>query len=73
MKQYRIGDFAEQMGVSIDFIKYDEEKGLIKSWKDPKNRYHYYPFMRMECINKKQNRRCFERKRLEGGSYYIKP
>lgn len=45
MKQYRIGDFAEQMGVSIDFIKYYEEKGVIHSWQDPKNRYHYYPFV----------------------------
>lgn len=50
MKQYRIGDFAEQMGVSIDFIKYYEEKGLIKSWKDPKNRYHYYPFNQASTV-----------------------
>ena len=50
MKQYRIGDFAEQMGVSIDFIKYYEEKGLIKSWKDPKNRYHYYPFNQSSTV-----------------------
>ncbi len=40
--QYRIGDFAEQMGVSIDFIKYYEEKGLITSRQDANNRYHYY-------------------------------
>jgi len=50
MKQYRIGDFAEQMGVSIDFIKYYEEKGLLSSWKDPKNRYHYYPFHQASTV-----------------------
>jgi len=50
MKQYRIGDFAEQMGVSIDFIKYYEEKGLIKSWQDPKNRYHYFPFNQSSTV-----------------------
>lgn len=50
MKRYRIGDFARQMGVSVDFIKYYEENGLITSYQDPQNHYHYYDFSQSQCV-----------------------
>lgn len=50
MKRYRIGDFAKQMGVSVDFIKYYEENGLITSFQDPQNHYHYYDFSQSQCV-----------------------
>lgn len=50
MRRYRIGDFAKQMGVSVDFIKYYEENGLIASVQDPQNHYHYYDFSQSQCV-----------------------
>ena len=64
MKRYRIGDFARQMGVSIDFIKYYEENGLITSFQDPENRYHYYDFS--------QSQRVMQIQYLRGLGYGVK-
>jgi len=50
MKRYRIGEFAKQMGVSLDFIKYYEQAGLIQSTKDPKNHYHYFDFSQSKIV-----------------------
>lgn len=50
MKRYRIGEFAKQMGVSLDFIKYYEEAGVIRSVQDPHNRYHYYDFSQSKLV-----------------------
>lgn len=50
MKRYRIGEFAKQMGVSIDFIKYYESEGVIRSVQDPHNRYHYYDFSQSKLV-----------------------
>ena len=36
MKRYRIGELAKMMCVSLDFIRFYEEKGLIEAWVDPK-------------------------------------
>lgn len=51
MKRYRIGEFARQMGVSLDFIKYYEKEGLIHSVQDPANRYHYYDFSQSKIVS----------------------
>lgn len=59
MKQYRIGEFAKQMGVSIDFIRYYEEAGLIRSTQDPANHYHYYDFSQSKLIHLIQYFRTF--------------
>lgn len=59
MKQYRIGEFAKQMGVSIDFIKYYESEGVIRSVQDPRNRYHYYDFNQSKLVQMIQYYRSF--------------
>ena len=38
------------MCVSLDFIRFYEEKGLIEAWVDPKNNYHYYDVSQSEMI-----------------------
>ena len=52
MKKYRIGQFAKMMCVSLDFIRFYEEKGLIMSTVDADNHYHYYDISQAEIINK---------------------
>lgn len=59
MKRYRIGEFAKQMGVSIDFIKYYESEGVIHSVQDPLNRYHYYDFNQSKLVQLIQYYRSF--------------
>lgn len=59
MKRYRIGEFAKQMGVSIDFIKYYESEGVIRSVQDPRNRYHYYDFNQSKLVQMIQCYRSF--------------
>ena len=43
MKKYRIGDFARELGVTPDFLKYCEHKGVITPLAEP-NGYRYYEF-----------------------------
>lgn len=50
MKRYTIGEFAKQMGVTTDFIKYYEKYGLLHSYQDPSNRYHYYDFNQSQLV-----------------------
>ena len=50
MKKYRIGELAKKMCVSLDYIRFYEEKGLIESWIDPDNNYHYYDISQAEII-----------------------
>lgn len=52
MKKYRIGQFAKMMCVSLDFIRFYEEKGIIMSTVDADNHYHYYDISQAEIINK---------------------
>lgn len=54
VKQYRIGQFAKMMGVSLDFIRFYEEKGLIRSTVDPNNNYHYYDISQSDDISRIQ-------------------
>ena len=42
-KNYRIGEFAEYMGVTPDFLKHFEERGLLKVHQK-ENGYRYYNF-----------------------------
>ena len=57
MKKYRIGQLAKMMCVSLDFIRFYEEKGLIKYTTDPNNKYHYYDISQSEMIYKIQQYR----------------
>ena len=57
MKRYRIGEFAKRMSVTLDFIRFYEEKGLIESTVDPRNNYHYYDVSQSEIIYKIQQYR----------------
>ena len=41
--QYRIGDFAHFLGVTPDFLKHYEEKGLLKA-QHKKNGYRFFGF-----------------------------
>jgi DNA-binding transcriptional MerR regulator len=50
MERYTIGEFARRMGVSTDFIKYYEKYGLLQSYQDPSNRYHYYDFSQSQLV-----------------------
>ena len=43
MKRYRIGDFAQKLGVTPDFLKYCERKGIITPEVE-ENGYRYYGF-----------------------------
>lgn len=43
MKRYRIGEFAQKLGVTPDFLKYCESKGIITPEVE-KNGYRYYGF-----------------------------
>lgn len=43
MKRYRIGDFARELGVTPDFLKYCEKQGYITPHTEP-NGYRYYDF-----------------------------
>lgn len=43
MERYRIGDFARKLGVTPDFLKYCERKGIISAQVE-KNGYRYYEF-----------------------------
>ena len=43
MKKYRIGDFARELGVTPDFLKYCERKGIITPQVE-ENGYRYYGF-----------------------------
>lgn len=52
MKKYRIGQLAKMMCVSLDFIRFYEEKGLIQSTVDTNNHYHYYDISQSEIISK---------------------
>ncbi len=57
MKKYRIGQLAKKMSVSLDFIRFYEEKGLIESTVDRNNHYHYYDISQSEIIQKIQEYR----------------
>ena len=57
MRRYRIGQLAKMMGVSLDFIRFYEKKGLIESSVDPVNNYHYYDVSQSEIIYKIQQYR----------------
>lgn len=48
-KEYRIGEFAKQMGVSPDTLKHYEKLGLIEFRRDESNGYRYCDFF--ECEN----------------------
>ncbi|MBQ9662380.1 MAG: MerR family transcriptional regulator [Oscillospiraceae bacterium] len=52
MKKYKIGQFAKAMGVTIDFLRYYEERGLITSLQDDKNHYHYYDFSQSLVVSR---------------------
>ena len=43
MERYRIGDFARELGVTPDFLKYCERKGIITPQVE-ENGYRYYGF-----------------------------
>ena len=43
MKRYRIGDFARELGVTPDFLKYCEKHGYLTPQTEP-NGYRYYDF-----------------------------
>lgn len=53
MKEYRIGDFARNMGVTPDLLKHYEEQGLLQPSRSESG-YRYYPFptamLLMECV-----------------------
>ena len=57
MKKYRIGELAKRMCVTLDFIRFYEEKGIIESTVDEKNNYHYYDISQSEIIHKIQQYR----------------
>ncbi len=57
MKKYRIGQLAKMMCVSLDFIRFYEQKGLIKFTTDPSNGYHYYDISQSEMTYKIQQYR----------------
>ena len=48
-KYYRIGDFAKKLGVTPDFLKYCEKKGLITS-SQQENGYRYYDFSQSATV-----------------------
>ena len=52
MKKYRIGEFAKRMCVTLDFVRFYEQKGLIESTVDKSNNYHYYDISQSEVIYK---------------------
>ena len=39
---YRIGEFAQLMGVSPDALRYFEDRGILVPERDPVNGYRYY-------------------------------
>ena len=45
LKSYRIGDFAEYMGVTPDFLKHYSENGLLDVHQR-ENGYRYYSLLR---------------------------
>ena len=53
---YRIGEYAQKMGVTPDFLKYYEQQGILRSH-TLENGYHYYPFNQsskiLECMRLK--------------------
>lgn len=49
MKRYRIGEFAQKLGVTPDFLKYCEHKGIITPQVE-KNGYRYYGFTQASRI-----------------------
>ena len=57
MKKYKIGQLAKMMCVSLDFIRFYEDKGLIASTIDINNHYHYYDISQSEIIYKIQQYR----------------
>lgn len=56
MVSYRIGEYAQKMGVTPDFLKYYEQLGVIHS-QTRENGYRYYPFNQsykiLECMRLK--------------------
>jgi DNA-binding transcriptional MerR regulator len=42
MKAFRIGDFCDKVGVSPDFLKYQEEQGIIQPYLRSDANYRYY-------------------------------
>lgn len=44
MNKYRIGEFANMLGVTPDFLKYYEKEKLLLPEKDPKSGYRFYRF-----------------------------
>jgi DNA-binding transcriptional MerR regulator len=44
MKNYRIGEFARKVGVSPDFLKYQEEFAVIDPQQDKNSNYRHYQF-----------------------------
>jgi len=53
VREYRIGEFANYLGVTPDLLKYYEEQGLLRPSRSESG-YRYYPFnqsvLLMECI-----------------------
>jgi DNA-binding transcriptional MerR regulator len=43
-KHYRIGEFAKKVGVSPDFLKYQEEFGVVDPLQKENSNYRYYAF-----------------------------
>jgi DNA-binding transcriptional MerR regulator len=43
-KHYRIGDFARKVGVSPDFLKYQEEFGVVDPRQSENSNYRFYAF-----------------------------
>jgi DNA-binding transcriptional MerR regulator len=43
-RSYRIGEFAKKVGVSPDFLKYQEEFGVVDPQQSGDSKYRYYAF-----------------------------
>lgn len=50
IRQYTIREFANKMGVSVDFIRYYENLGAIHAHVNPSNHYHYYEVAEAENV-----------------------
>lgn len=48
-RHYRIGEFAEKLGVTTDFLKYCEKKGFLTPRVEP-NGYRYYEFSQSATV-----------------------
>lgn len=70
--QYRIGDFARFLGVTPDFLKHYEEKGLLKA-QHKKNGYRFFGFEETYNVNFHQNGTPSPSKLVLRGEYFQHP